>query len=266
MVRKRTRKTTVGSTSSSDMLAAAKVVVNRDMSLCEAAKQYGIAKSTLFGYVRKLKNSNDETNIRFQPNYTCRQVFSEVEDTLLCDYLVTASRLHHGLSMKDARTLAFEFASENNKGIPANWVVEQTAGKDWLWGFMRRHPGLSLRSPESTSLSRATSFNKTNVNAFFDNLLDVCQRNKFQPHQIFNVDETGITTVHAPGKVIAEKGAKQVGQVTSAERGTLVTMCCTVNAIGNALPPVFIFPRVYYKDAMLKNTPPGSLGLCHPSG
>ena len=95
---------------------------------------------------------------------------------------------------------------------------------------------------------------------FFDNLLDVCQRYKFQLHQIYNVDETGIQTVHSPGKVIAERGAKMVGQVTSAERGTLVTVCCTINAIGTFLPPVFIFPHVYFKNAMLNNAPPGSAG------
>jgi len=266
MVRARTRKTDIGKTSSADMLAASKSIINRDMSLCEAAKQYGIAKSTLSGYVRKLRNSGDESAVRFEPNYSCRQVLSNEDETLLVDYLITASRLHHGLSMKDARSMAFEFTQANDKVVPDSWVLKQTAGKDWLWGFMRRHPTLSLRSPQATSLSRATSFNRTNVGAFFDNLLDVCQRYKFQAHQIYNVDETGVQTVHSPGKVIAERGAKQVGQVTSAERGTLVTVCCTVNAIGTFLPPMFIFPRVYFKNAMLNNAPPGSVGHAHPSG
>jgi len=90
---------------------------------------------------------------------------------LLVDYLITASRLHHGLSMKDARSMAFEFTQANDKVVPDSCVMNQTAGKDWLWGFMRRHPTLSLRSPQATpqatSLSRATSFNRTDVGAFF---------------------------------------------------------------------------------------------------
>ena len=52
----------------------------------------------------------------------------------------------------------------------------------------------------------------------------------------------------------------------SAERGTPVTVCCCVNAIGNSLPPYFIFPRVYFRDELLKNAPPGSAGCAYPSG
>ena len=43
-------------------------------------------------------------------------------------------------------------------------------------------------------------------------------------------------------------------------------MCCCINAIGSALPPVYIFPRVYFKNYMLKDAPAGSLGLAYPSG
>jgi DDE superfamily endonuclease len=57
-----------------------------------------------------------------------------------------------------------------------------------------------------------------------------------------------------------------VGKITSAERGTLVTVCCAVNALGNSVLPFFIFPRVYFKDAMLCGAPTGSSGACHPSG
>jgi uncharacterized protein YbcV (DUF1398 family) len=68
------------------------------------------------------------------------------------------------------------------------------------------------------------------------------KRHKFGPHQIYNVGETGVTTVHRPDKVVAIRGSKQVGQVTSGERGNLVTLCCAVNALGNSVPTFFVFP------------------------
>lgn len=67
---------------------------------------------------------------------------------------------------------------------------------------------------------------------------------KFPPSRIYNLDETGVTTVLKPRKIIAKKGIKQVGAIVSAERGTLVTVEMAVNALGHAVPPMFIFPRL----------------------
>jgi hypothetical protein len=52
------------------------------------------------------------------------------------------------------------------------------------------------------------------------------------------MDETGVTTVQKPSKVVAQKGLKQIGAVTSQERGTLVTVVVAINALGNSAPPV----------------------------
>lgn len=55
------------------------------------------------------------------------------------------------------------------------------------------------------------------------------------------MDETGVTTVQKPNKVVARKGLKQVGAITSAERGTLVTLAAAVSGGGNSVPPFFVF-------------------------
>lgn len=73
-------------------------------------------------------------------------------------------------------------------------------------------------------------------------------------------------TVQRPGKIVAEKGVKQVGRVTSGERGTTITFALAINALGNYVPPFFIFPRVHFKDHFLLDGPPGSAGAAHPSG
>ncbi|XP_068246724.1 uncharacterized protein [Palaemon carinicauda] len=80
------------------------------------------------------------------------------------------------------------------------------------------------------------------------------------------MDETGVTAVQKPVKVVARKGSKQIRKITSAERGTLVTVAITVSAIGNAIPPFFIFPRAHFRDRFLINIPPGSSGAANPSG
>ncbi|XP_065672259.1 uncharacterized protein LOC136090079 [Hydra vulgaris] len=135
--------------------------------------------------------------------------------------------------------------------IPENWKKSE-----WFYLFLNR-----------TKLSiRTTSFNRTNVDTFFKNLASVQKRNNFSADCIYNIDETGLTTVHKPVKVIAGKGVKQIGQVTSAERGALVTMVDCINALGNFIPPFFIFPRVHLRSHMLKGAPTGKKGNANPRG
>lgn len=68
------------------------------------------------------------------------------------------------------------------------------------------------------------------------------------------------TVLQAPN-VAAKLGAHQVGQAVSGKRGTMVTMCMIINAVGNTVPRVFIFPRAKFYKSMMFGAPPGSLGL-----
>lgn len=159
-------------------------------------------------------------------------------------------------------------ATINNISVPQKWHQFQLAGIEWLYNFRNRHPTLSLRTPEGCSLSRATSFNRHNVAMFFDNLEDVMSRHEAFGNgtRVYNLDETNTMTVQKSAKVLAVRGQKQVSKVTSAERGTLVTTCYIVNATGNTLPPVMIFPRVHFKSHMINGAPTGTLGLATQNG
>lgn len=176
------------------------------------------------------------------------------------------SKLNHGLTYVHIRKLAYELAVQNHIPRPKTWDSNHLAGVDWMKGYMKRHTSLSLRTPEGTSLSRATSFNKTNITEFFDNLETVITRENFAEDDIWNIDETGYTTVQQTKKVVATKGQKQVGQVTSGERGQLVTICCAISASGRKIPPFMVFPRVNFKPLMIANAPKGTAGVAHISG
>lgn len=125
---------------------------------------------------------------------------------------------------------------------------------------------MSLRKPEATSLARSTAFNKANVAIVFTNFKKALEKIPgITPFQIWNCDETGISTVHVPPKILATKGLKQVGSITSGERGTNVTMIAAINAGVGFIPPMLIFPRINFRDYMLKGAPPGSIGGAAPS-
>lgn len=60
------------------------------------------------------------------------------------------------------------------------------AGRDWYDGFMKRHPFLSLRTPEQTSINRAKGFCKEMSIYFFVIM------NEFVLKQHSNLDQFGI--------------------------------------------------------------------------
>ena len=162
----------------------------------------------------------------------------------MAEYAKKAARIFHGITVQDLRRLAYQVAVANNIAkIPESWAKEESAGVDWAKHFIERHRDITIRQPEATYIQRMTNFNPHNVKISMDNLEVVLSRFcGFGPDQIWNVDETGVTTVQKPVKVLAEKGVKQVGSIVSQERGTLVTVCCAVNVLGNHMPPFLVFP------------------------
>ena len=257
------RKSNRGITSLDNMNAAVKEVLDEGRKCHAVATTRNISEATLRRYCSKVRTGGTVETVGYPKN---RCVFSTTEEASLTEYAKKAARLFYGLSTTQTRKLAYDYARTLNKDIPSSWAENERAGEDWLSGFLKRNATISLRSPEATSLSRATSFNRFNVAKFFDILMEVYARDQYGPERIWNVDETGCTTVHKPAKVLATTGAKQVGAIVSAERGQLVTLCCAVNAVGNSVPPMFIFPRVNYRDNFVNGGPVGCVGTAHPSG
>lgn len=274
MSRGRKRKSQKGTFSEEDMRRAVRQVLVGEggikLSLRKAAAQNRVSFQTLQRYVKKEQNkTNSDVQLPMKSNYKHRLVFSDEEEKDLVNYVIKCSKMCYGKSTKDTRLLAYEMAKINSKKIPLSWEKNKSAGIDWLQGFLKRHNNeLSIRQPEGCSLSRASSFNEYNVNLFFDNLEVAYSRSKkfCDGTRIYNLDETGTTTVQKPKKVLSSKGTKQVSQCTSGERGVLITTCCIISATGNALPPAMVFPRKKCKHHMLNGAPSGTLGLASPSG
>ena len=61
------------------------------------------------------------------------------------------------------------------------------------------------------------------------------------------MDKTSVTTVLKPDRIIGRRGTKQIGAITSAERGTVITVVGTISASRNSIPPYFIFPGVKFQ-------------------
>ncbi|GBN33652.1 hypothetical protein AVEN_250682-1 [Araneus ventricosus] len=96
-----------------------------------------------------------------------RQIFECKQEDMLQQYLMKASDIYFGLSPKEVKRFAYTYAVACKINIPKSWTEHEMAGSDWLSAFLKRHPKLSIRSPQATSISRATSFKEHNVDLFF---------------------------------------------------------------------------------------------------
>ena len=166
---------------------------------------------TLKRFITK-KQNNPSDNIGYANCKTSNMIFSPSMEADLADHIKNLGRRYHGLSKDKCRKLAYEFAVKNGIKISQKWSDEEKASQDFWLGFRHRN-NLTIRAPEATSIARASAFNAHTVRAFFDNLGDVLDRNHFEAKDIFNVDETGCTTVQKPRNVVSEKGVKQVGAI-----------------------------------------------------
>lgn len=233
MARNFKRKTDKGKTPPGIMLQAVRMVKLKKKSIRGVANDFEINYRTLARYCKKIPDADIHSNIE-QPTVSIgftanRQVLPAPIETELVTYLLQASDIYYGLTPNAVRKFAYEISAANNLKMPKTWTDKKQAGRDWFTGFLKRHSNLSIRTPEATSLARATSFNKHNVNMFFDNLEKVFNKHKIAQKDVWNMDETGVTTVQKPNRVVARRGFKQIGAVTSAERGSLVTIAAAVS-------------------------------------
>ena len=139
--------------------------------------------------------------------------------------------------------LVYDVAEKND--IPHGFNrVSKMAGKTWYRKFMLRHPEISLRQPEATSVARASGFNNEAVGRYFTLLEKIIDEHKLTAMRIYNMDESGISVVQKScQKVICLKGKHQIGSISSSERGINTTVVCCNNAAGQYVPPLVIFKR-----------------------
>ena len=88
---------------------------------------------------------------------------------------------------------------------------KKPADKDWARQFLQRFPELSPRRPKATSLARQSGFNRVQVGRFFELLNGEFKSHAFSPDHIYNADESGITMMEAPGKILTKEDLNRWG-------------------------------------------------------
>ena len=238
MVRNYVRKTNRASWDLKSMEMAIKAVQNKEMSIRKASQPFGVPKDSLHRRVtNKLKTiPSDKPETKLLGAY--RKVLNDGQGKELSEYILKMDDSFYGMTIRELQRVVFEYCEKNKIKHMFN-TTKKLAGRDFVEGFLKRQGILSVRKPEAVSLNRVFGLNKNAVSRYFDNLEKLISEQSFAPNQIYNCDESGLTCVHKPVKVIAKKGKRVVSSITSAERGqttTIYTGCyecygciCTTN-------------------------------------
>ena len=238
-------------------MEAAMKGIEGGMGVREASRLYNIPYETL------RRRANHTVGLDCKPGPPT--VLTKCEEDQLASYLIKMADMGFGLSRDDVMLTAYRIAEKSGRKHP---FVKGCAGRSWFDGFRARHPNLTLRSAQSLSHSRAACANMEIMHDYFAKLGAICARLNIlsKPMQIYNMDETGISVVHKPGRVIAELGRRNVWAVTSGERGKTHTVLACASASGYSLPPFMIYPRKKMAAKLQEGAFPGTIFQCSESG
>ena len=153
--------------------------------------------------------------------------------------------------------MASDFARSIGKGVKS----EKSLSDNWFYGFLKRWSDLKMAKPQKLQISRAKSASQEVIDTYFSKLGKVMRDNILMeaPQRIYNIDETGIITEHAPPKIICSKESNP--QAITSERSANVTIIAGANAVGN-YPLSMCFRAKHGQMTCLKVTQQDQLAPC----
>lgn len=214
-----------------------------------AAKEFGIPYTTLL----KKCNGTVGTGLKMGP----ATLLAASQEEKLVDWVLSCGR--NGIPVK--RELLISSVAELFMDRPEeNPFKNGRPGRKWLNLFLKRHPQISERIPESINKARALVTPERIRNWFRyvrdhleeEEVLDILE----DPSRIFNADETGFQSCPKTGKVLGPKGLKNFYEVKIGNEKESVTVMCAFSAIGLTVPPMIVYPLKRISQAIAMNLNP----------
>jgi hypothetical protein len=233
---------------------AYKAVIEDGLAVERAAKRFSVPISTLKDRVR---GRVDLDTVRSGP----ATVLNQEQEALLAGHLQTMAEVGYGYSRQETLNLASDYAfhlGAREKNHPL--------GFDWFYGFMSRWPQLKVTKPRSLEVARAKYATETAISNYFGELKTILNKYNLmdKPQCIFNIDEKGLNSEHKPPKIVAGKMYK--AQAVTSGKSQTITMIGCANAVGQQVPPFFVFPGKRMIDSLLEGASPGTSGTVSDSG
>ena len=229
-------------------------MLNGKYSSYEAASEHDVPRGTLARHVAHFKRTGNR--LKIGEGRPLR--LSHSEESLLVTILQT--RAAAGFAMDKCELL--EIIGEYLPNVGREYAFPGgKPGRDWYENFMKRWRNeLSLRKPELLTLNRALACNKPVVDAWFTLLSNKLTQLGLtdKPSQIFNCDESGLSTNPGMSKIITKRAFKKPVQVIPGSGKEQFTILALASATQH-YPPFVVFAGKNLYDVWMAGGPDGAL-------
>lgn len=208
--------------------------MDKGMGLREAARKHSVPRSTLHG---------KRTGIYpLQRKMGPQSYLTQDEEKRLVDWMISMAKAGFPVSKEDLQNSVKRLVAELDRDVP---FTDGRPGRSWCTSFLKRHPGLSFRTPENLTSVRA-QVSQEKISTWFQEVQLYIQENNLDsvlldPKRVFNADETAFFLNPKGNKILAQKGQKKVYQVVNADDKECLTVLITGNANGDVSPPLICF-------------------------
>lgn len=209
------------------------------LSQRKACAQYKIPKSTI-----NLKLKNKHSKPVGRP--TCLTMDEEI---VFRDHLLALSDMGIPIGLQDFRDVVKRYLDNIGKIVPV--FKYNSPGYEWAKLYIERHPAIKEKIAHKISRKRA-QVNEVMVNEFFDRLEKEIE--DVSPDNIYNMDESGFHDDPGKKKLLFRRSTRHPEQVKNSSKSCF-TVIFAGNAIGDIIPPFFIFKGKHCWSDWLVNAP-----------
>ena len=228
------------------MANAIKTVTEEGVSIRKVAIMYQVPKSTL----------GDRISGRVLPGCASGplKLLTDEEENELEKFIYHCSAIGYGKTRGEVLCLVDRFLVFRD--------VRRTSSvsSGWLSSFLKRHPGVVLRTPAAPGRARYLATNRDTLDKYFDLLEETMEKYNLidKPCQVFNMDETGMPLSPKPLKVFDKRGVRNPSAFTSPDKSQITVVGC-VNASGQCIPPMVIWDRKQLNPELAIGEVPGTI-------
>ncbi|XP_062551536.1 uncharacterized protein LOC134216729 [Armigeres subalbatus] len=234
--------------SQDEISAAVRKVRSKEMGINEAAKHFGVPRSTIRSRLQK----KERQVYRSGP----MSVLTIEEEGELESWIFDSQRRGFPVTKSNLQDNIKSFLDRNLRENP---FINNRPGKKWLKLFMQRRPNVVLRTPEFIT-SASAKVSPDNIRSWFHKVKAYLAEKYLMhilddPRRVFNGDETCFHLNPKSKAVLALRGSRNVYDVERNSSKLNVTVMFTFNAAGETVPPCIIYPYKSIPQDVAKSVP-----------